>query len=540
MRNIETRWSRASGTCLKTVGLALILTLGTTSLPALACPPLIELTTVSSTYTYTGNEDKSTLDEIIARSYKYCTESLGSAVLFGWQPTSPSCGYIDPTNRGYDLNVHFSVPETSTGRWSFRLGPDFGRGGAIFIDGVKSAERTTDVFWGYSWDSPDVMYVNNKDLSPGEHHIEVIGFESCCGGYMTLQYQTGGGAWQDVSGATLSRPGTWTATGSMGLPRMLHSATLLGDGRVVVAGGYNTSSELYDPATGFWSRTSDTLTTHRSHTATQLRGGLILLAGGTDSSVSTEIYDPATGRWSAGGGLNVHRFYHTATPLADGRVLVVGGSDSEYAGSVLSSAEIYDPSTHTWTFTSGMSTARAHHTATALSDGRVLVTGGSDAWDNLLASAEIYDPASAKWSPVESMHTGRTYHSAVLLESGQVLVAGGAGTDVELSASTELFNPATGSWSSAGRMNKPRRYHTAIVLPSGSVLVAGGYHEYTGILSSSEVYNPTTGIWSSLESMNTDRYLQTATLLNDGRVLAAGGVSNHDQASAEYYNACGD
>lgn len=538
MRNTDTRQAKSSYKQKSLSISTVLLIINMTSTVALACPPQIEFTTVSSNYIYKGTEDKSTLDSIISSSYHYCTESLDAAVWFGWQPTSPSCGFIPGDNRGYYLNIHFNVPETSAGLWSFRLGPDLGRGGAIFIDGIKAADRAGGVWWAYSWSSPDVMYVENKNISAGEHHIEVIGFEDCCGGYMTLQYKTGDSDWQDVSEKNLSVPGRWTATGSMSLPRQMHSATLLNNGKVMVAGGYNTSSELYDPDAGTWSRTSDTLTTHRNHTATQLTDGRVLVVGGTDSGISTEIYD--RGLWTAAGRLNTPRFYHTATRLPDGKVLVVGGSTSEYAGTVLSSAELYDPSTDSWTFTSSMGVARSHHTATALPDGRVLVTGGSDPWDNLLASAEIYDPTSRSWSPAGNMYTGRSYHSAALLKNGKVLVAGGAGLDTSLSASTELFDPTTGIWSPTGSMSKPRREHSATVLSSGWVLVAGGYHEYTGILSTSEVYNPSTGTWSPLENMNVDRYLQTATLLKNGRVLAAGGISTDSQSSAEYYDACGN
>jgi hypothetical protein len=334
--------------------------------------------------------------------------------------------------------------------------------------------------------------------------------------------------------------GGWILTGSMALPRLLHTATLLDDGRVLVAGGFNVTAELYNSETKVWSATGSNLGTHRGHTATKLQNGRVLIAGGgvcPTTNATSELYFPDLGKWKPAGQLNTQRYFHAAVLLNDGKVLVTGGATSEYGGSVLASSELYDPATGKWTYTGSLNTARRDHTITLLDDGRVLVTGGSDASEYLLhASAEIYDPATGTWTTVASMGTGRSYHTATKLQNGKVLVAGGSDIDPTRSASAELYDPATDTWSATGSMLAPRRFHTANRLNDGRVLVAGGYHQYTGIMTESELYDPATGTWTVTAAMNVDRYRHTATLLNNGTVLAVGGASNHDQASAEYYD----
>ncbi|MGD0248702.1 MAG: kelch repeat-containing protein, partial [Candidatus Limnocylindrales bacterium] len=219
-----------------------------------------------------------------------------------------------------------------------------------------------------------------------------------------------------VGGGGQAPTGTFSPTGSMAAGRYHHTATLLSDGRVLVAGGYRdpsnvlASAELYDPKTGTFSPTGSMATARADHTATLLSDGRVLIAGGWDGSTyptSAELYDPKTGTFSPTGSMAAGRYHHTATLLSDGRVLVAGGGGSPHLA-YPTSAELYDPKTGTFSATGSMATGRVDHTATLLSDGRVLIAGGWDgsqfhASDDL---AELYDPAPGKFSPTGSMATG--------------------------------------------------------------------------------------------------------------------------------------
>jgi len=234
--------------------------------------------------------------------------------------------------------------------------------------------------------------------------------------------------------------GVWTNTEALSQARSYHTATLLSNGLVLVVGGYGpggtlASAELYDPATGsaagFWTDT-DSLTQARvNHTATLLSNGQVLVAGGDNASgfvTSAELYDPATspatGFWTDTDPLTPapSRSYHTSTLLSDGQVLVAGGIDNS---GDLASAALYDPVLDTWTATDALTQARSYHTATRLSDGSVLVTGGGSGNFDFLTSAELYDPALDAWTNTSPPNKTRIYHTATLLLNGEVLVAGG-------------------------------------------------------------------------------------------------------------------
>ena len=300
-------------------------------------------------------------------------------------------------------------------------------------------------------------------------------------------------------------------SGSMNVARSNHTATLLNNGKVLVAGGYGNgpnpaSAELYDPASGTWSSTGSMSVARSNHTATLLLNGKVLVTGGSGSGgTSAELYDPASGTWSSTGSMSVARSNnHTATLLPNGKVLVVG----------FTGAELYDPVSGTWNITGSMIVGCGSHTATLLPNGKVLVVGGGI---KLVSIAELYDPTSGIWSTAGSMivNKARYAHTSTLL-NGKVLVAGG-------DSSAELYDLVTDTWSMTGGMSVIRDSHTATLLPSGKVLIAGGRIGSSQTRASAELYDPASGTWSSTGSMSVTRSNHTATLLPNGNVLVAGG-----------------
>ncbi len=337
--------------------------------------------------------------------------------------------------------------------------------------------------------------------------------------------------------------GAWVMTGPLNAAREGHTATLLPDGRVlaIAAGGNETASpaeasiEAYDAVAGTWQALTSMRPPRRNHTATLLPDGRVLIAGGDGGPgqplvAASLLFDPATGALTATGALKTPRVQHTATLLPDGRVLVLGGGNPGF----LASAEIFDPATGAWATVGPLKKAREYHTATLLQDGTVLAVGGTGP-DGRLTSIERYSVASGTSIEVAQMASPRGFHTATLLPDGRVLIAGGDGGGGEgFPAEAELFDSATNGVSETAAMLRPRRHHTATLLPDGRVLVVGG--DRNSPLAETELFDPNGPIieWVNGPMLNQARRFHSATLLYDGSVLAAGGYGAGGRlASAE-------
>jgi hypothetical protein len=350
-----------------------------------------------------------------------------------------------------------------------------------------------------------------------------------------------------ISVAMAQSPGTFTATGNMSTPRAGHTATLLLDGRVLIAGGYAgpgtayASAELYDPAIGTFTPTGNMTTPRVFHAAALLPNGKVLIAGGewsiSDPSFlsSAELYDPSSGTFSLAGVMRVARVQPVAILLNNGKVLITGGFGGDSLASLADepTAELYDPSTGTFTATGSMNVIRNCPNGTLLANGKVLITYGTGC-DDLPAfldirptqSAELYDPNAGTFTVPDGPYSSilAAAFAVKLLPSGKVLL-GFSPVDCPGPSSAELYDPTSENFTATGNMAYAACSSTGALLSDGTVLISGGDEGCAaGGLASAEVYDPASGTFSRNGDMTTGRRGHTATLLNNGSVLIMGGV----------------
>jgi len=379
----------------------------------------------------------------------------------------------------------------------------------------------------------------------------------------------------------------FSLTGSMSTSRWSHTATLLPDGRVLVAGGFTgfvpgnaqavtDTAEIYDPATGTWTPTAPMNTRRALHTATLLDNGLVLVAGGRTCSGpppatcnfsfrtdTAELFDPATGTWTPTGSMNAPRHTTSAVKLADGRVLVPAGFAAADPFGTSNTADLYDPATGTWSLTDNLNVSRARQGGMLLPDGTVLVgpgsrstTCGPPVCNNggppfsavIVDTTELFDPATLDWrlTAGKPLLPGRFNFQQAVLPNGQALMAGGFGGPDATEApqrSAEVYDPATGTWSSAGEMTRVHgtssslaNTHDAIVLSAdpwvfqfgpecgsncGKVLVLGD--NLTDPVA--DLYTPTAPVPTSKDQCKNDGWKGRSTadyqpFRNQGRCIA--------------------
>lgn len=323
---------------------------------------------------------------------------------------------------------------------------------------------------------------------------------------------------------------TWTKTGSMNVARIFHTATLLLNGEVLVAGGANSSSgflasaELYDPSAGSWTLTGSMTAARELQQAVLLPSGEVLVAGGQNANgilSSAELYDPSTRTWTPTGSMNTPRSRFSLTVLEDGKVLAVQGT----------SAELYDPAAGTWSPTGSAPSGFGGTGAALLPDGRAFALG-----DSANVASALYNPSTASWTATGSTGAAIIGPIARVLPNGQVFVTGGSDDDGTFQSKAALYEPSTGRFTLEKGPCQCAGFNGAL-LPTGDVLVAGGFVRVPGdpalsskTTDSAELWDRSTHSWKSTGSLNGTRAAESLTVLQNGQVLAAGGSQSTEDS----------
>lgn len=445
---------------------------------------------------------------------------------------------LDPPNGATGVALHqpvtatFSLPVDPTS-----LGAKPIQVGIVGTGGVPGTCVLVDDGLGTS-----VTYTPSQAMDSDTAYLVIVGSYlrattgEPLGGTTWFQFRTTGGV--DIPLPSQLRP----AYGSLNIGRRSHTATRLQNGRVLVCGGYEQGTrvtdraEIYDPYSETFRLLTGRMTTPRAqHTATLLSDGRVLLVGGFDevasgqlgSQSSAEVFDPASETFSSVGGLGIERVDHAALKLPDGRVLVTGGS--RLLGGFLedhASAEVFDPSTDTWSdWPVSMTHTRATHGMVDLMDGRFLLAGGSD--QDL--RCETFDTSLGTFSPLTAPPQDAARYGAAVATfgSGNASIVGGDNVGSVLffdRASDLVLNTGSGT-------NRPRAYGTATRVGLGQILVVGGIDWSSGSMVLATVdFVVEGGVAGSQTYATTVRFPtgmanHTATVLTNGTVLFCGGLN---------------
>ena len=336
----------------------------------------------------------------------------------------------------------------------------------------------------------------------------------------------------------------WRPFAPLNFDRRSHTAMLLQDGRVLVAGGLGggtlvTTAEIVDPTDGSVRVTGDMQQGRYFHTATLLPDGRVLLAGGFDENnaavASTEIFDPATGTWSPGPAMALTRARHREMTLPDGSLLLPAGRGA----SLHSNADRLDMQTGEWMLTAPMITNRQDYAGVLLNDGRAFVAGGFSRPLNegsiATDAVEIFDPVAGTWSASDPLPAPQWLADAALLPDGRVLVAGGLDVSNDSTTTSAIWNPGDGSWSPVGDLSNARHFYASGTLPDGRVVVLGGQDDDLNPIGPVEAFDVTSESWQPAGELAFPRPFATATSL-PGSVMVIGGF--FATVGVEVYDVC--
>ncbi len=335
--------------------------------------------------------------------------------------------------------------------------------------------------------------------------------------------------------------GKWKQVGSLSGERAAQGIALLENGNVIVSGGYNgsimSSSEIYDPTTQTWSPAGE-LNIQRMILIppgiVTLSDGKALIVNGEGPGLiqglsANEIYNPDDNTWALVASSIVGRYRAIVAPLQGNKVLLAGGNTGS---GITNTAEIYNPSTNSWTPTGNMHRGReVHENFTILNDGRIMVAGGTSNFNQTENTAEIYDPNTGQWT-LTTMPFAQNYGTITTLQNGKILAVGSYNGSVALD-STAIFDPSTNTWNSAKPLSNPRAGHKAELLADGNVIVFGG-DNIGSFYTSTEIYNPNTNTWAAGPTM-IEPFTSGATIkLSNGDILAVGGFDGTIRLSSTY------
>lgn len=247
----------------------------------------------------------------------------------------------------------------------------------------------------------------------------------------------------------------------------------------------------------------------------------------------------APARWEVIAGVGPSAIGFTATLLNDGRVLVAGGYRKDPLEKYLADTHLFLPSKRIFVAAGKLKEGRAYHTATVLTDGRVLVVGGRDINGKELVTTEIFDPtkpAASAWTSGPSLAAPRRSHAAVRIKSGDVFVAGGYDYSTGTLDSVAIYMAGSNTWKlPASKMTVARNIPMMIRLTNGKVLIVGGAVTSSKDTDTLEIFDPAAGTFVAVkDKLSYARFRPSLSLLKDGRVLIVGGVGFGNKSDEIY------